>query len=311
MATVLVGCDDGLLEFSPRGERMAAEHAGRAVTAVAPEGPDIWTILDGREIWRTTPATGRMRSIGTIEDELRANCLAATPGGIFLGTSEAHLMRLLDRGQEYALERVEAFERVEGRTDWYTPWGGPPDVRSVSADDGVVYANVHVGGIARTGDEGASWQPTIDIHADVHKVRAISGHVLAACALGLAVSEDRGNSWEMRTEGLHATYCRGVAISGETVLLSASVGPYGGRSAVYRGRLDGGPFERCREGLPGWFGDNIDSACLDATSDLAAFGTSDGGLFSSTDSGSSWSEVASGVSGLHCVLVTDRSRRFV
>jgi hypothetical protein len=299
MDTILVGTDDGLLSFTSEGEQLPAQHRERTVTAVTVEGPDVWTILEGRELWRATTATDGTRHVATVEGNLRAKCLADTRAGSLIGTSEAHLQRVTEAG----LERVDSFEETDGRDDWYTPWGGPPDVRSISEDADTVYANVHVGGIARTRDEGTTWEPTIDIHADVHKVLALPGHVLAACARGLAVSEDRGDSWEMRTDGLHATYCRGVAVCGDTVLLSASVGPYGGRSAVYRGRLEGGPLERCREGLPDWFADNIDSACLDATPDHAAFATSDGRLFASADRGSGWTELASGISGVHCVLM--------
>src|SRR5205807_9259184 len=125
--------------------------------------------------------------------------------------------------------------------------------------------NVHVGGVLRTKDEGTTWGPTIDIDADVHRVWATDRMVLAACARGLAVSEDRGDSWTTRTEGLHAAYCRGVAVCGDTVLLSASTGPRGGRSALYRAPAEGGTFEKCDRGLPDWFDDNIDSSCLAAT----------------------------------------------
>src|SRR5436190_3491270 len=307
MATILVGCDDGLLDLAPNGEQRRVDHEGRHVTAAALQGRVLWTVLDGREIWRTDGDGGRVRHAGTIEHGLRANCLAETRSGMFVGTSEAHLLELLDRGGEYELRRVKRFEDAEGRSEWHTPWGGPPDVRSISSsvseDTDTVYVNVHVGGIVRTNDTGERWEPTIDIHTDVHRVLAIPGRTLAACARGLAVSDDRGDSWEMRTDGLHATYCRGVAVSGDTVFVSASVGPHGGRSAVYRAPLDGGEFDRCVKGLPDWFGDNVDSAWLDAAPGLVAFGTSDGLLFVSEDDGASWREIAKGISGLHCVLV--------
>ena len=105
------------------------------------------------------------------------------------------------------------------------------------------------------------------------------------------------------TDGLHSTYCRGVTVCGDTVLLSASNGPRGGQGAVYRRGLGGGPLERCRAGLPEWFDDNIDSACLDATPGLAAFGTGDGRIFASEDEGSTWHEVASGLPAVGCVSV--------
>src|SRR5919198_3150377 len=288
MTRILVGTADGVHEFGADGSPTRVHHAGRSVTAVAPEGPKLWAILDGREVWR---AEGDDWSrVGILED-LRANCIADTRAGYIVGTSEAHLYRVGGNG----LEPVESFDEIDGRAKWYTPWGGPPDSRSISEDDSAVYVNIHVGGIARSRDEGATWVPTIDIDADVHKVWASTGRVFAACAVGLAVSEDQGDSWTIRTEGLHSTYCRAVALCGDTVLVSASDGPRGGRRAVYRGSPATGPFERCREGLPEWFDQNIDSYCLDAIPDLAVFGTGDGRVFVSTDEGRSWSELASGL----------------
>jgi hypothetical protein len=119
----------------------------------------------------------------------------------------------------------------------------------------------------------------------------------------LAVSTDQGESWELRAEGLHSTYCRAVAICGDAVLLSASDGPRGGHGAVYRGRLDGGAFERCRTGLPEWFADNVDSHCLDALPELAALGTSDGQVYVSSDQGSTWARIAEGLPRVSRVLV--------
>jgi len=57
-------------------------------------------------------------------------------------TEEAHLLRL--DGDRVA--RVESFDAMDGREAWYTPWGDPADVRSISvARDGALHVNVHVG----------------------------------------------------------------------------------------------------------------------------------------------------------------------
>ena len=108
----------------------------------------------------------------------------------------------------------------------------------------------------------------------------------------------------MRSDGLHARYCRGVAVCGDNVLLTASTGPGGHRSAIYRGILTAGSFERCTAGLPEWFDDNIDSLCLYALREgsVAAFGTADGEVFASIDQGETWETVASGLPRVNCVL---------
>jgi hypothetical protein len=300
MMRILVGTDDGLRVFDGDDRPGPARHAGRSVTALGPEYPEVWAILDGSEVWRSNGEDGWERRASL--DGLRGNCIADTRAGYLVGTSDAHLVRVEDQG----LARVDPFDRTEGRDAWYTPWGGPPDVRSITEDYDAVYVNVHVGGIVRSTDEGASWEPTIDIDADVHRVLARDGRIYAACARGLAVSDDHGASWTYRTEGLHAPYCRGVALCGETVLLSASSGPRGNRSALYRGAAAGADgFERCRDGLPEWFDHNVDSPCLDAAPDrgVAAFGTGDGRVFRSTDEGATWTQVAADLPPVTCLVL--------
>jgi hypothetical protein len=299
MTKVMIGSDDGLREVGLDGAAGSVAFEGRTVTALGAEYPDLWAIVESTEVWRTSDGGWEQR--GSAPEGTRLNCIADVRAGYLVGTSEAHLLRVGDHG----LEPVDAFEDAAGRDDWYTPWGGPPDVRSISEDSDVVLVNVHVGGIVRTLDEGATWEPTIDIHSDVHRVTARDGRAYAACARGLAVSEDRGDSWSYWTDGLHATYCRGVALCGDTVLVSASRGPRGGQAAVYRAPKDGGAFERCTAGLPEWFDSNIDSLCLDAIPDhgVAAFGTDDGRVFVSRDEGTSWEEIASGPGEVRSVLL--------
>jgi hypothetical protein len=299
VARILVGTRDGLHVFDAAGRPAGVQHAGREITAVAPEGSELWAILDGVEVWHTA-APDRWVRVGTL-DGLRGNCLADTRAGLIVGAAEARLFRVAGEG----LEPVAPFDQVQGRAEWYTPWGGPPDTRSISEDGDAVYVNVHVGGIVRSRDQGATWAPTIDIHSDVHRVCTGQGRVFAASGRGLEISEDQGDSWSIRDDGLHATYCRGVAVCGDDILLSASSGPRGDRSAIYRGRLEGGAFERCREGLPAWFDANIDSYCLDALhgGELAAIGTDDGRVFASLNQGAGWSMVTSDLPKVLCILV--------
>jgi hypothetical protein len=293
MSQVLVATHDGLHRFSGAGDLLQVEHAGREVTTIAPEGWELWAILDGRELVHTAGVDWWFH-VASLSG-LQGTCIADTRAGVILGTSEAHLYRVAGRG----LERVASFDRAPGRKEWFTPWGGPPDTRSITEDGDTVYVNVHVGGVLRSSDHGESWQPTIGIGADIHRVTTGHGQVYAAGANGLHVSEDKGETWTASDEGLRGSYCRSVTVCGDTVLVSASDGPRGGHSGVYRSSLDGRSFERCTQGLPEWFSKNIDSLWLDAFPDgsLAAFGTEEGRLFASTDQGRSWSQIAGGLPG--------------
>jgi hypothetical protein len=299
MPRVLVATADGLHELGDGAVPGRVHHAGRIVTTVVEWENQLWAIVDRSEVWHTAEVDG-WNQLGDL-GHYQGTCLAFMKDDVLVGSSEARLFRVVGEG----LEPVSAFDHAEGRSTWYTPWGGPPDTRSISEWDEAVYVNVHVGGIVRTEDRGETWTPTIDIDADVHQVTTVEGLVLAASAGGLAMSADRGGAWTFRSEGLEAPYSRAVTVCGGAVLVSASRGPRGGRAAVYRGALGGGGLERCRTGLPEWFDDNIDSYCLDAHPDrsFVAFGTSDGRVFASEDAGRSWAEFASGLPSVRRVLV--------
>ena len=287
---MLVATDTGLVDAG----------AGRTVAFPARDVRAMgggWVVLDGHEVRHRdgTPAA-------VVGPEVR--CVAGLPGRPpLVGTAEAHLYRIGDEA-----ELVESFDEAEGRDEWYTPWGGPPDVRSLAvAADGTVLANVHVGGILRSEGDDGPWRATIDLHHDVHQVLAPQddGMALAACASGLATSGDGGMSWELHDEGLHATYARSVALAGGTVLLGVSTGPGGAQAAVYRRpRAGDRPYERCRAGLPEWLEGNIDTFCLTGgPGGTAAFATAGGDLYLSSDEGATWERAAAGLGRVRAVAL--------
>jgi hypothetical protein len=296
MVRILVGTRDGLHTFDERGHGGPVE-LGRDVTAVVRDDNELWAIVDRAEIWHAPE--GEWGHVATLEGH-QATCIAMTDA-IRVGSSEARLFRLVDG----SLEPVDAFDAVEGRDTWYTPWGGPPATRSISEWGEDVYVNVHVGGILRSSDAGAQWNPTIDIDADVHQVATAEGLVVAAGARGLSVSTDRGATWSLRSDGLDRPYSRSVVVCGDRALVSASDGPRGGHAGIYRAGLLNGAFERCRAGLPEWFDDNIDTYCLDAMNDgsYAAFGTADGRVYGSDDAGERWVELVGGLPPVNHLLL--------
>lgn len=311
VSRVICGTADGVVAIGAAGEE--TEHlglAGRRVDALAPASwRTLWAALDGGEIWRRRDEG--WERVGALADagagDLEVRCLADTraneEGGVLVGTSRARLFRI---GAGGGVVPVEGFDAAPDRAAWHTPWGGPPDTRTISEDADRVYVNVHVGGVLRSADEGRTFVPTIDIDTDVHRVvTGKDGRVVAAAAEGIWLSDDQGDSWHHSDAGLEETYCRSVAVCGETLLASASAGPRGERAGLYRS-LDGGrSFSRCRNGLPEHVDGNIDSLRLDAlpSGELAAFATASGDCYLSLDQGESWAHVASGLTGVSCVLV--------
>ena len=299
---ILVATDEGLYHVNGGAAAPVDELAGHEVRALAIDRGRGWAIVEGRELWRS--AEGDRWSLAATVPRWKATCLAATPAGLLVGTARAHLLRL--DGDQLVVD--SSFDAAEGREVWYTPWGAPADVRSISSGaDGAVYVNVHVGGVLRSTDGGAGWRPTLDIEHDVHQVLAVverPGLVLVAAADGFGLSRDGGDTWRWENDGLHAHYCRAVAVAGDTVLLSASTGHRGRRATLYRRLLDGsGRFERCQAGLPEWFADNLDTGCLAARGRTVVIGTEDGCVFLSGDAGERWDAIAKGLAPVRAVAL--------
>lgn len=296
--SLVVGTGGGVFRL---GEGAGRDLSDRVVTALALREGTGWAILDGRELWRQERG-GTWEIVAETEGR-RATCLLPARVGIFVGTDEGHLLRL--RGKR--LEPVESFDHIEGREEWFTPWGGPPATRSLTeGPTGTLFANIHVGGVVRSTDGGESWRPTMEIGADVHQVAAHpedAAIVLAAAAIGLGISTDAGEHWTFRRAGLHATYQRAVAVSGNRVLVSSSQSERGRQAAVYVLDLGKRPrFEKCEVGLPTWFSDNVDTSCLAAQGDDAVIGDPSGSLYLSRDRGESWELIGKDLPRIRCVV---------
>lgn len=300
MNRVLVGTEDGLHEVGA-GSRWLN---GNAAQALAVGAGGVWAIVDGEAVVRADAQPGELsngwKEVARLE-HLKARCLLPTEERLLVGTSEA---RLVDGLTGLA---IASFDRIPSRDEWYTPWGGPPDTRSLSVDgEGAVWANVHVGGVWRAADLGGSWDQVIEVDADTHQVCCDpeTGTAFVAAAIGFGQTGDGGRTWDWTTDGLHGSYCRAVALAGTTVLVTASTGPFTDHAAIYRRPLDGGgPFERCRDGLPEWFDSNIDTGCLAAAGSTVAFGTREGKVYASEDEGNSWTLLASGLAPVHAVVL--------
>ena len=189
---IRVGTGGGLWELGGDQVFHVEPLTGKSLTALAVDGPRTWAIADGRRLWEYVDSTVDGWTERAAIEGFSATCLAPTPGGLLVGTEQAHLLRLADAG----LAPVESFERIGGRAAWYTPWGDPADVRSIAtALDGTIYVNVHVGGVARSRDGGRSWAPTVDIESDVHQILTHPTRaevVLAAAAAGFDLAVHHG-----------------------------------------------------------------------------------------------------------------------
>jgi photosystem II stability/assembly factor-like uncharacterized protein len=308
--TVLAGSwQSGLFVYTSK--TLYQELADQPVTGLARDGKGgVLAIVSGRTLRRRAP-NGEWSTIATSASEL--SCCVAVGDAVYVGTADAHVLRV---GPDGVLRQLGGFDAVAGREKWYAGTAlvdgrvvGPPlGIRTITAtcDGAVLLANVHVGGIPRSTDDGETWTPTVDIDSDVHQVCAHPARpdtVLAAAAVGLCVSKDGGASWTVEKDGLHAEYGSAVAFVGDDILVAASENHFAAHSAIYRRTLHGsGPLLPVGGGLPRWTDGIVDTSCITAHAASVAVVDQAGSLYLSEDAGHTWSRTLR-VPSPSCLLI--------
>ncbi len=303
--------DDGLFVFS--GDSHSHEIPNVSVRGLATDGYGGALAIVGSHSLSRYASNGNLTELATSEFEL--SCCVAVGDVVYVGTDDARMLRLSDgRG---SLEVIDAFSHVPGRDDWFAGSAivngqrvGPPlGVRSLAANStgSILFANVHVGGIARSTDGGRSWHPTIDINSDIHEVCAAHANpelVVAAAAIGLCISRDAGKTWTIEKNGLHDAHCYAVAISGDEVLVAAAKDPFAAPGRIYRRTLTpDGPLEALEGGMPTWTEGMVDTACIAPHGSYVVVGDKGGNLYRSDDFGRTWSCRGTGLPAPSSILL--------
>jgi hypothetical protein len=291
MKQLLVATGAGCRTFTSAREG-PTELVGHHVSAVVPEaGGACLAIVDEKEIWRRNTSSAWSKAAAT---SLHLQSITSVGGTIFAGLmSEAAILRIQAAGKA---ERLESFDKVAGRSEWFA--GGPPlGVRALTAtvDGNAILAAVHVGGIPRSSDGGETWKPTIPIMFDVHEVcmhPTSPNIVAAAAAVGLLMSHDGGQNWNVLAEGLELTHSLAVAVLPDEALFSIQEGPFAKRSQLWRCRIGGKQLEQVHDGLPEWLDGKIDTAHITASSGRAAVVDGGGNLWLSEAGSTGWKRLA-------------------
>ncbi len=310
MPTILVATwGNGL--FSVTGKVVHQELADQPVRSLAADGHGRVLAIVGRHSLCRRSADGDWTEI--VKSEFELSCCVPIGDVVFVGTDDAHILRIDPDGTQ---QHLTGFDAVAGRDSWYAGGAivdgklmGPPlGIRSIAAtcDGAVLLANVHVGGIPRSTDSGLTWRPTIDIDSDVHQVCAHPARldiVIAAAAKGLCISRDAGTTWTIEQRGLHAHHCSAVAFGKNDIFVSASAGPFATQGAVYRRPIDSSdPLQPLGGGMPKWIDGKADTDCIATRDSIVAVIDWSGRLYVSDDDGASWtysSDRLAEPSGLH------------
>lgn len=301
--------------FALVGDECRQEIASQVVRGLAADGSGGALAIVGAHSLCGRAVNGEWETVATSEFEL--SCCVAVGDVIYVGTDDARMLRVAREGG--ALEVLESFDRVAGRETWFAGSAivngqrvGPPlGVRSVAAnaDGGVLFANVHVGGVPRSVDGGRTWEPTIEVNSDVHEVRAHPADpemVVAASGVGLCVSRDAGATWSIEREGLHGLHCTAVAFVGEDVLVSAATDHFAAQGRVYRRAISvDGPMVPVEDEALGWTEGIVDTGCIAASGAVVAVVDRGGAVYVSRDFGRSWLRSGCRVPGASSVLIVE------
>jgi len=284
--------------FNVTGKVARQELAGQSVRSLVADGRGgVLAIVGGHSLYRRSP-DGEWAEIVKIEFNL--SCCVPIGNVVFVGTDDAHVLRVDADG---AQQRLTGFDAVAGRDKWYAGsaiidgkrMGPPLGIRSMAAtcDGSVLLANVHVGGVPRSTDAGLTWQPTINIDSDVHQVCTHPirpDTVIAAAGVGLCISRDAGETWTIEQQGLHAHHCSAVAFGRNDIFVSAATSPFATEGAMYRRPIDSdGPLQPLDGGMPQWTDGIVDTDCIATRDSMAAVIDRSGQLYVSNDDGASWS----------------------
>ena len=260
-----------------------------AVTAGDVHGEKVAVIADGNQVW--TFSSGKWNK--ATHEDVSLNCVLWTSDDrLLVGTEGARVAWV----EEDKLNFIEGFDIVPERKQWTTPWGGPPDVRSLAVSaDGTIYADIHVGWIVSSMNGGETWQSLRKgLNMDVHQVGAHPSKpetVFAATADGFHISHDHGRTFTRCSNGIPYNYQRACACfpNRDVYLASTSRGPYRGADALLYRSEDEGKNWTMVDGLPEQIEKNIDTfQIITVGAANALVIVDDVSLYETDDWGASW-----------------------
>jgi len=224
---LLAGTDDGVYRTTgPRFE--SAEKvldAGRVVRVRRFDGWDGAFAAAKSGLYRSTDGGDSWTDLGVPREEVYS--VLGDPAGerLYAGTHPAHLYVSEDGGDSW--RELEAFQDLPSREEWYTPrHRDEAHVRSLGAHPDApdrVVAGVEVGGVHVSDDNGETWTERKEgVHDDVHHVLALTpDEYVAACGGGLYRTRDAGETWTRLDRDLDHTYFR-ESFAADGVLYAAA-----------------------------------------------------------------------------------------
>lgn len=292
----LLATTDGVVLADPDGRVRSRALAGVDVVAVA-AGPEEWVVATRHDGMLRRPVGGPdagadWEPVGSPPHTIWTVALGRG-GRVYAGVEPAALWCRDARGWR----ELTALASVDGASEWQSPWGAA-DLCSIAVEprlDGSdrIVVGVEVGGVAVSDDGGEHFHACNDgLYDDVHRVVLQGTEWYATTGMGVHRSLDDAHTWSWEHDGIDRGYTQGLAICDGFVLVAASSGPPplwerdGPEAAVFRSSCTARPlaWEMVLDGFEG----NVERQALAASAGTAAAGTTAGELFTSDDTGVSW-----------------------
>ncbi len=114
---------------------------------------------------------------------------------------------------------------IDGHENWHSPWGAA-DLSTIVVDGDRLIVGIEVGGIAVSHDRGATWEARNDgLFDDVHGVVADDESLYATTGMGCFLSHNEGRHWRWASDGIDRGYTLGLARTDDALLVGAASGP--------------------------------------------------------------------------------------
>ncbi|MFC4988468.1 WD40/YVTN/BNR-like repeat-containing protein [Saliphagus infecundisoli] len=214
--TLVIGTDDGVYRASgPSFDDATRElDCGRVMRVRKFAGTDGVFACSKAGLYRSSG--GEWTDIEVPREEVYS--VLASPDGerLYAGTHPAHLYVSDDSGESW--RELEGFQDLPSREEWFTPrHRNEAHIRSLGAHPDApdrVVAGVEVGGVHVSEDRGENWTERRDgLQDDVHHV-LVRGpeEFVASCGDGLYRTRDAGQSWNRLDGALSHRYFREALI---------------------------------------------------------------------------------------------------
>lgn len=271
---------------------------------------------DGLHVSADGGATWEARETGLTERDVYSIASSRTSGGtrVYAGTEPAHLFCSDDLGGHWT--ELPGLRSVPSVPQWSFPV--PPHIAHAKHvnfdphDPDTVYVSVEVGGLLKSTDRGQTFEQLHGIYEDAHRLvihPEDSRRMVAVTGRGLYGSLDGGRNFEewLSRPSEVGNYPDGCVLhphDPDLMFLSAAqYNPGQWQKTHFAGArisrsTDGGrTWEILRNGLPDRLQASIEALCLEAAGDTVSVfaATTDGSVYHSSDTGESWSVIASGL----------------